>query len=76
MDGLTSSGSSSSSSGLLNIQLATVEFGPPNPSWRAASSTDARTILESRFWEESDDVAHGKDAGSRRCDDGPMDAIL
>jgi hypothetical protein len=62
-DALTSEGSSSSSSGLLNIQLATVEFGPPNPSWRAASSTDARTKLESRFG-GAGDVEADKDGSS------------
>lgn len=63
-DALTSEGSSSSSSsGLLNIQLATVEFGPPNPSWRAASSTDARTKLESRFGGAGDTEAE-KDGSS------------
>lgn len=45
---LTSSSSSSSVTGLLNIQLATVELGSPNPSCIAASKTDARIIFESR----------------------------
>jgi len=72
---LTSSGSSSSSSGLLNIQSATVEFGPPKPSWRATSSTDARTILESRFWDEADDADDDKDFSSRRCE-GRVDAMF
>jgi hypothetical protein len=60
---------------LLNIQLATAEFGPPIPSWRAASSTDARTILESRVWNEADDADDDKDVWSRRWD-GRVDAIM
>ena len=39
--------STSSSRELLNIQLATALF-VPSPSWRATSSTEARSALESR----------------------------